>query len=371
MAIFIFGFALAVLAGFGLDALLRRRRHAWVGTAARATLWFGLAVLALRLLVIFQTRDHDGLEYRILATVLAALLLAALVTAWRRGALRAGVVALGCTALFLTEIANTNSWHLPHWEEKERVAPLTRMQRHGDLARYLRTQPGLRRVMVDDTEAPHNFGDWFGVFQSGGYLASITSNYRHFEAHSDAALRLLGVEYAMRKEPWGAYQELVMEGRDGLRLYRRADSLPRAFAVHDVAGINDRRRTMAELVPREFELGRRAFVLGAKPRLESCDGADSVEIAHYDASRIRLEARMACRGMVVLTDLYYPGWEVRVDGRRAEVLEAYGIVRGVVVEGGAHSIEFRYRPWWLAAGGGLAGLGLLVTLLLCVWRRRS
>lgn len=368
MAIFVFGFAVAMLAGFGLDALLRRRRHAWVARAGQAALWFGVAALGMRLLVVFQTREHAGIDYRPLVTMLSALLLAALVAAWRRGALRAGVVALCCCGLFLTEIANTNSFYQPNWEEKERVELLTRMQRHGDAARFLRTHPGLRRVMVDDAEVPHNFGDWFGVFQSGGYLASITSNFKHFEAHSDAGLRLLGVEFALRKEPWGAYQEKVFESRDGLRVYRRADSLPRAFAVHEVAGVADVRRTMAELVPREFELERRAFVIGPAPRVEPCEGTDVVEIAHYDASRVRLEARMACRGMVVLTDLDYPGWQVTVDGRKAEVLNAYGLVRGVVVDAGTHSIEFRYRPWWLWAGAALAGLALVIVGVLFVRR---
>lgn len=373
MAIMVFGFAVAVLAGFGLDALLRNKRHPWVRRLALSALAFGAVTLALRLALIFQTREHLGIDYRPLVTMAAALLLAALIAAWRRGALRAGMVVLCAVLLFLTEIANTNSYYQPGWEEKQRTELLTRMQKHGDIARYLRAQPGLRRVMVDDAHVPHNFGDWFGLLQSGGYLASITSNYRDFEAHSDAGLRLLGVEFALRAEPWGAYQELVFEGKDGLRLYRRPDSLPRAFTVHDVAGIADRRRTMAELVPREHELGRRAFVIGEAPRLEQCPGADSVRILHYDPSKVVLDAEMACRGMVVLTDTFYPGWKATIDGRPAKIYEAYGLVRGITVDGGRHRVEIEYRPRWLTAGAVSTGLSfLLVTALgLLSWRRKA
>lgn len=370
MAIFVFGFAAAVLAGFGLDALLREPRHNWVRRAWQAALGFGLAAGALRLLVVFQTRDHLGIDYRPLATVFAALALAALVAAWSRGALRAASLAVCLCGLFLAEIANTNSHYQPSWEDRERTEILRQMARHGDLAAYLRNRPGMPRVLVDDGAVPHNFGDWFGVFQTGGYLASITSNYSNFEVHSGGGLRLFGVEFALRREPWGQYQELVMEGRDGLRLYRRPDALPRAFAVHDVAGVRDRRRAVAETNLREGELERRAFVIGEAPAVERCAGEDTVRVAHYEPGRVRLEADLACRAMVVLADTWYPGWEAEVDGRAARIYEAYGIARGVVADRGAHSIEFRYRPRWLIPSLVSTGVALLLVLALAFAGRR-
>lgn len=370
MAIFLSGFALALLAGFGLDALLLSPRHAWVRRAGQITLWAGLALLALRLLVIFQTRDHNGIDYRPLVAIFAALTLAALIAAYARGALRPPTLAACFCLLFLTEIANTNSFYQPAWEEKERTDMLRKMARHGDTARFLRARTDLPRVWVDDSAVPHNYGDWFGALQSGGYLASITSNFHHFEAHSDAGLRLLGVEFALRAEPWGAYSQPVFESRDGLRLYRRNDTLPRSFIVHDVASVADRKRTMAELVPREHDLLRRSFVIGPAPQLETCEAPEDVRITHYDPSRIVLEATLACKGMVVLTDTFYPGWQATVDGRPATIHEAYGLVRGVAAEAGARRIEFRYRPSWLTTGGLAASLGLILTLVLALWPAR-
>lgn len=373
MAIFVTGFALAVLAGFGLDSLLREPAHPWVRRARLSLLWFAAAVFALRLLVIFDTRDHNGIDYRPLVTAAAALLAAACVAAFQRRALAAATISFAFCALFLAEIANTNSFHQPHWEEKDRTESLRRMARHGDAAAYLRTLPHLPRIWVDDSVIPHNYGDWFGLLQSGGYLASITSNYNHFESHSTGGLRLLGVEYALRAEPWGPFTEEVFASRDGLKLFRRPDTLPRAFAVHDVTSVADRRRVMAEINPRVDDLHRWAFVLGPAPRLETCAAPDHVRIAHYDPSRVVLSVHMACRGMVVLTDTFYPGWQATVDGRPAPIHEAYGIVRGVVADAGTHTIEFRYRPRWLAIAFSAPPLALLGTALIA-WlprRRRS
>lgn len=368
MAIMVFGFAMALLAAFGLDAVLRDARHDWVRRAASAALWFGVVTGALRLLVIFQTREHLGVDYRPLVTIFAAFAAAGLLFAVRRGALPVLGGAVCLCGLFLAEIANTNSYYQPAWEEKERTEILRQMSRHGDTARFLRSQTGMPRVMVDDTVVTHNYGDWFGVFQSGGYLASLTSNFSTFEAHSDAGLRLFGVEYALRREPWGPYTEVVFEGRDGLWLYRRADTLPRAFTVHEVASVKDRKRIIAETNIREKDLATRAFVIGEAPEVEACAGEEAVQFAHYEPGMVRLDVQLACRGMVVLTDTYYPGWRATVDGRPTAVYEAYGIVRGVAVDPGKHLVEFRYRPGWLLPSLAAAFLGLMIPLCLAALR---
>jgi uncharacterized membrane protein YfhO len=59
--------------------------------------------------------------------------------------------------------------------------------------------------------------------------------------------------------------------------------------------------------------------------------------------------------MVVLSDTFYPGWEVTIDGRPATIYEAYSSIRGVVTPKGKHWIEMRYRPWSVY-------LGFLMTL---------
>jgi uncharacterized membrane protein YfhO len=73
--------------------------------------------------------------------------------------------------------------------------------------------------------------------------------------------------------------------------------------------------------------------------------------------------------MVILTDAWYPGWRARVDGRPARIHEAYAAVRGVVVEGGAHRVEFVYRPGSVMAGGALTALGCLLAAV-CARRRK-
>ena len=75
---------------------------------------------------------------------------------------------------------------------------------------------------------------------------------------------------------------------------------------------------------------------------------------------------MACKGMVILSQTFFPGWKASVDGRETSLYEAYGALQGVVVDAGAHRIDFRYRPASVYLGGLLTGSGLLAVLVLAV-----
>jgi uncharacterized membrane protein YfhO len=66
--------------------------------------------------------------------------------------------------------------------------------------------------------------------------------------------------------------------------------------------------------------------------------------------------------LLVLNDVYAPGWAATVDGRPAEILPANYMARGVWVEAGAHRVDFAYRTpllreGWIAFLGGAFALG--------------
>jgi uncharacterized membrane protein YfhO len=83
---------------------------------------------------------------------------------------------------------------------------------------------------------------------------------------------------------------------------------------------------------------------------------------HHEPNFIRIDAQMQCRGMVILSDTWFPGWVATVDGKRATIERAYGVVRGVVVEAGTHTIEMRYRPMSVYIGALLSLLAAAIVL---------
>jgi uncharacterized membrane protein YfhO len=70
---------------------------------------------------------------------------------------------------------------------------------------------------------------------------------------------------------------------------------------------------------------------------------------------------MACRGILMVADNWYPGWTASVDAHNARIERMDGGIRGVAVSAGRHKVEMKYRPW--SAFGGLAAMlaGFLIT----------
>jgi uncharacterized membrane protein YfhO len=108
-----------------------------------------------------------------------------------------------------------------------------------------------------------------------------------------------------------------------------------------------------------FNPRRQTFLKGTVPELTKCQEPETVSRRAGSAGRVTIEANLKCRGMVIDSDTFYPGWKATVDGRPAAIHEAYGFLRGVVVEAGPHRIEMRYRPTSFYCGAALTALGLL------------
>lgn len=369
MAIVLFSLGAGMLAALGLERLAGEPDSPWISRLRNGAVGFGALVYLLRLGVVkakdFGQRTDDGE----LVVALAALLLGLLLHGWKTRNLTWPSLCAGTLLLFLVEASNGGMSLLPHRSNGPALALLNSLDHHKDLAEFLRRQPGLRRVQIDDKLITYNFGDWHGLHQSGGYMASMPLNVRQHGLHTAAAQRLLGVGFAVGNQPTQFHQQEVFTGSSSLKVYANPDVLPRAFSVHDVFRIADRRGAGDHLNQMESELARKSFVDVEAPALESCQGADTVNVKSYAPGRVVLDVNMACRGMVILTDTYAPGWTATVDQQSVPIYEAYTLVRGVVVPAGVHTVQFVYRPpsvLWGAAltlASALVALGLTISLV--------
>lgn len=61
-------------------------------------------------------------------------------------------------------------------------------------------------------------------------------------------------------------------------------------------------------------------------------------------------------GVLVVSEAWFPGWRVTVDGHTAPVLRVDGLVLGVAVAPGQHVVRFHYQPPGLGAGLLISGV---------------
>jgi hypothetical protein len=67
------------------------------------------------------------------------------------------------------------------------------------------------------------------------------------------------------------------------------------------------------------------------------------KVTRYEPNRIELQTRNDAPGFLVLSEIWYRGWEALIDGRRAPVERVNYALRGLNVPAGEHRIEFVFR----------------------------
>ena len=369
-ALHLAGFGLSLLAAYGLDALLERASKSWSRWVERAALAFGALILASAAVLALALKSEWS--HGVLIAALAACATAALLAAWRHSKIAPPALAAGLLAVALIEWYGVASPHFPNQYDTSRQHFLPALTGNQDIAQYLRLQSSeaLRqgrapvRVAVAESGIPANFGDWNAIEVLQGYVAGVPANLLRAELHTRRSHDLYGVTHWIGREKLWPDHQLAFTGASGIKVWRNPAALPRAWIAHYSIRVETPAQLQRTVQLGDIDFRRQVVTQAALPPLDTCDG-DTVRYARWGTDRITLSVEARCRGVLVLADPYYPGWQALVDGREAPIYEVYGAARGVVLAAGAHTVDFRFRPSSVYAGLVLCAAGLLAVFLVC------
>lgn len=141
-----------------------------------------------------------------------------------------------------------------------------------------------------------------------------------------------------------------------VQIVERTSALPRAWLVHATQQAEPD-NALALLASGAIDPREVALIEGQPLTLErpSDRSFDRVRILDDEPERIRLRVSTPADGLLVLSEVQYPGWKVSVDGKPAQAIDVDYLLRGVAVRAGVHDIEWRYES-------RSSTLGLAVTL---------
>ncbi len=89
----------------------------------------------------------------------------------------------------------------------------------------------------------------------------------------------------------------------------------------------------------------------------------AVKVTSYHPQRIELQTSNSTTGFLVLSEIYYRGWEAWVDGKRVSVDRVNFTLRGIELSPGDHKIEFIFRSPSFRTGAAWSLAGLVVLLI--------
>jgi hypothetical protein len=368
MALFLFQASAAVLAAYGIDEFDASPRMPLLRTVLRGVSVAGALLVFGILLVLMGQKLSWDMDDRVVITGLVALLLAALLYSWGAKALSPRQ---GFTLLFLLivfELGNDAGFTLSDRNDWEQRKFIERVRGNADLADFFHGQMknGPFRVETETEEIYSNWADYHNVDFLHSY-AGVTANTWKLEMSTWPTRMLYGVRYTLARNPTHEGQREVFQGATGIKVFENAEAFPRAWAVHEVVSISNVNQGRAFVNERGRELRGKVITAAAVPTLQQCPALpDQVDVTSYRPAAVTIQAKLACDGMLVLADTFYPGWRATLDGSGVPIQEVDMALRGVLVPKGQHEIRFFYRPWSVYIGamltfGGVAGaIGLAV-----------
>jgi hypothetical protein len=148
-------------------------------------------------------------------------------------------------------------------------------------------------------------------------------------------------------------QQLTEVYNNEIIIYENRNVIPRAWFVTNATFMDSDREVLRELGNATFDAEDRVLLFsgdvppGYLPELTGDgpgSGNSSVEIVSYGTERLEFAVHAERPGILVVSDVYYPGWNAYADGNATAIFPADYAFRGVYLGPGDHTVTMKYEP---------------------------
>ncbi len=387
-------FVMAMQAAAAVDLAQRDRRR---------PLLIGIAVVASSLLVLMWTTDFPGAWARnnTILSMLPTLLVLALAVAIAMARRRRGLAAMLLLGAVVVELWSAGRAWNP-------VVPTESMYPETPLIRQLQTLRnsappnapfrivGLGPMLFPNTGALFGFEDIrsHDPMANGRYLGVLRAltgydseaYFAHWNNTKTRFLDFLNVKYLVAgpgvEMEDGERFPRVYDGNDG-RIFQNLDALPRFFAARNVVlefkedlfvrrliNESDWAHTgVVKMLPVESDRMRQDLLA---PRPPSTPDA-RVSMIEANGTSFRMRVHAPRYTLIVSSQPFWPGWQIRRNGRSVDPLTVNGAFLGFTIPPGDWDIHVFYFPasFYLGLAASLTTIAILIALSIRSRRTRT
>jgi hypothetical protein len=353
---FLTGFSMAVLAARGLDLFMRGALKPKMQRRVRTSA-VAIALFTVAMTIYLSTAADIVASTMSISVILASCTAALLAILHSRSSNRSAVLISAWLVIIGLDLAVVNA-HLLEARRAQNVEP------HREaIAQRLVAPLGTQRIFSPSYSIPQHLAARERLELADGVNPLQIDRYWDFmaeavgfeqEAYSVTLppfpsgdprqpqtfkfnlekLGMMNISYIAADYPLEAKDLSLLEHRDGVYLYQNPHARPRAWI--EAQG----------------------------------QGADSdwmhAEVVAWSPNSIQIKAQGP--GQLVVSEVSYPGWEAFLDGRKTELVEAYGLLRALELGSGEHQVELIFRPLHVRIGAAVTLMSLIA--LGGLWLRR-
>jgi hypothetical protein len=335
--------------------------------------------LAYFALVLMQDRDSavvTRVSITLIAVVSFAVLLAASVAwlaarRWQVG--RPTVLGWLAVALIFVDVASLGAY-----QDMGQQNPAAAFEQE-QIAAFLTSQPGPFRIDTrtqieslwqPDTALLYGLEDVNGV-ANPLVLADSERYWQALGSRSTALYDLLNVRYVLGKKDvvldWDKFA-LAFDGDPDLNVYENRRALPRAFVVPSAQFQPTAEFALQAITQPGFDPAQTAVIEGPSTLPVPVGGSGTVTETQVHRNSIAFTVNADAPALVFVSQVWYPGWQVFIDGQRAGApYRANFLFQAVGVPAGEHQVELRFTPASWRIGWALMAVAVLALVAAVLW----
>ena len=317
-----------------------------------------------------------------LPMIAAAVTIVAITLYGKRKLSKRNVLLIVLLCTFIPLFTFTRSW-LPSLDTKEfPVYPknpiYTYLQNDSSGGRYTTWRDG----SIDTYILPENGSNIYKTNDLHGYETctnrSMIVFYKRF-VHTDSLnLRLLGlanVKYIItgkRKVNLSNLRNVF--SADSMTIYENALCKPRAYFAYSSKVVGTDSAAAVELLRADFDGSEAIFTSEDSPTDlgNFTKATNSIRFDKSENEELIIKAHTDSRGIFVLTDTYYLGWNCYVNGVRKPIFRVNNCMRSVILDAGESTIIFRFEPSIFTTGAAISAIAVFLCFIAVpILKRRS
>ncbi len=200
------------------------------------------------------------------------------------------------------------------------LEPGTTINRQSNLMLFKRTQG-----MVDNIQLTEGYAQ----LRMSHFMPEVKAE--NFKMMLD----LLNVKFYINPQYSQESQQLILAN---------SNYLPRAKMFYDAHSLENDSSVAVSMNNKDFNY-RRELLLSEKTNLSYSDTSEiknSVQIAKYTNNKIELAVNTEKPGLLWLSEIWYPAWKAKIDGKATKVFKADFSFRAIEVPSGNHKISMYF-----------------------------
>ena len=387
--LFLFVFAMSVLSAYGLDYFLKNKKDKKI-FVPQILIFFVLLLLVIYTVLnknSFPTVSNisaSSIALRNLALPIVTVFILFITSIFWYFNLSKKLIILVLFAVTLGELFRFG-YKFTSFSKLSWIFPETKS------IQYLTSQEKPFRIMSTDRRILHpNTSSVFKIESVDGYDPLFLKDYAQLvsswqsgkpapagsfnrivtpQKYDSQIANFLNVKYVLTFDELSSsdFEKIIQEG--DTKVYLNKNVLPRAFFVNQVVKVTRKEQELAKLLDKNFDI--KTSAVSSSFEFPKQDIKSSLSFTEYFDQSFKLLVNVDKQAPLILSNVYYPGWQAYVDGNKTEIKKVNFMFQSVIVPEGQHEVEFKFRSQTFYSGLYLSTVGVVLTALsaLYLWRK--